>query len=132
MSDLTSVWTIPLVPVQAEYWHISANNAGRNLSGNIFVSDPCVVREVNMDPEFPVSHTLDAWCRQSSSCPGDTMAGTLTSTFLVYDLVLPNDGVLGDNSRLDTIHRRPFARIVYHHTTSCWPDHHPRHVFLPW
>jgi hypothetical protein len=37
MTDLTSAWTIPLVLPQAEYWGITPSNAGRNLSGNIFV-----------------------------------------------------------------------------------------------
>ena len=38
MTDMSSAWSIPLVITQAEYWGITPNNAGRNLSGNIFVS----------------------------------------------------------------------------------------------
>lgn len=38
MTDMTSAWDIPLVVPQAAYWKISTTNAGRNLSGNIFVS----------------------------------------------------------------------------------------------
>jgi MFS family permease len=37
MTDLTSAWQIPLVIPQAEWWHISPTDAGRNLSGNIFM-----------------------------------------------------------------------------------------------
>src|SRR5271170_2293013 len=37
MTDLSSAWCIPLVPLQAEYWGISLTDAGRNMSGNIFM-----------------------------------------------------------------------------------------------
>jgi MFS family permease len=37
LADLSSAWVIPLVLPQSEYWHISTSNAGRNLSGNIFM-----------------------------------------------------------------------------------------------
>ncbi|KAJ9502160.1 hypothetical protein H2202_002224 [Exophiala xenobiotica] len=37
MTDMSSAWSIPLVITQAEYWGISPSNAGRNLSGNIFM-----------------------------------------------------------------------------------------------
>lgn len=37
MTDMTSAWPIPLVIAQSEYWGISTTNAGRNISGNVFV-----------------------------------------------------------------------------------------------
>ena len=38
MTDLSTAWCIPLVPLQAAYWDISVTDAGRNMSGIIFVS----------------------------------------------------------------------------------------------
>ncbi|KAL6244801.1 hypothetical protein RBB50_008329 [Rhinocladiella similis] len=37
MTDMTSAWPIPLVIAQSEYWGISTTNAGRNISGNVFM-----------------------------------------------------------------------------------------------
>jgi hypothetical protein len=36
--DMTSAWGVPLIVDQSVYWGITTDNAGRSLSGNVFVS----------------------------------------------------------------------------------------------
>jgi hypothetical protein len=35
--DMTSAWGVPLIVPQSVYWGITTDNAGRSLSGNVFV-----------------------------------------------------------------------------------------------
>lgn len=122
MTDLASAWCIPLVPLQAAYWDISLTDAGRNMSGNIFVfprsfqSDFADARS----GRYHCSSTLPTI--RSPSCP-----------ILVHVHRLLHDPVVCPFSKLDRVPCRPMpSRTYLHNPSDYWPEFHSRYVLLPW
>jgi hypothetical protein len=111
MTDMSSAWSIPLVITQAEYWGISSSNAGRNLSGNIFVR----WQTLSYSDTQLIINPLDAWSGWNCSSSSHSMAGPTSCPVLVHDHCIFYVYICCCGPRLDIVHCGPLLAGFFRH-----------------